>query len=963
MSDWSKGQRCASKGEPTLGLGIIAEVNARQIKVFFPAVDADRVYAKDKAPLRRVIFEVGDTIHSNHGMQMVVGEVKEQNGIVIYLGEEGILPETELDDAIVFSRPDQQLLAGQINKPRAFDLRQRIWKMRSLALSSPVRGFVGPSIQLLPHQLYIAENVSKRFQPRVLLSDEVGLGKTIEAGLIFHRMFVTGAAKRVLILTPRSLVNQWLAEIYRKFNILFHLMDETQAKELKKSYPDLNPYEAHQCILQDIESASQNEDLRNQLEQSAWDLVIVDEAHHLQWSPDEVGDDYALVANIAARSGSLLLLTATPRSLGIESHFGRLHLLDPARFNSLEAFLDEINDYKDLAGIAEDIEKQDYETAEAKVEQLFPEDRDLIQAIQHHADETWDARQFLNELIDRHGTGRVVFRNQRKVMSNVPRRVVHPVRLDASKPYREFLEIGVSVLSDPVFGQRLLAGAPSFRPADFADLHPKGAQVVKRAWTQDPRLGWLLPFLRDNPEDKFLLICSQKDVVLALQEWLGGASDIKTAVFHEDLSLLERDRQAAYFAQPEGAQLLMCSEIGSEGRNFQFAHHLILFDLPLHPGMLEQRIGRLDRIGQTSDVNIHVPYVRNSPSAFLFRWYHEGLDAFENHLLEGDYLYEHLEGDYSVFFEVGQEPENLNDFIEQTRKLNVAIGEKLAQGRDRLLELHSYNEEVGYQILNDIKDIDADSELRSIMEAIFDHYDVEYESSLEGDIHYVRPTAQMSVTNFPGLPEEGMTMTYERDLAATREDISFMSVDHPMVTGAFEMLLQSDYGKTSFALWNGAPEPGILLQCMFILEGQAAEGIGLETYLPPTPILVSVDQNNNVRDDLNDQISAEILDKGPLAKLHQMREPLSQIVETLIQTAEQKAEEIAGSLVETAENRAMSESKAEYDRLKALNGVNPNVREDELEFVQERLEALVEHLDESRTRLEGVRLIMMVPKG
>ena len=94
---------------------------------------------------------------------------------------------------------------------------------------------------------------------------------------------------------------------------------------------------------------------------------------------------------------------------------------------------------------------------------------------------------------------------------------------------------------------------------------------------------------------------------------------IRATLFHEGMSLIERDRAAAWFADPEeGAQVLICSEIGSEGRNFQFAHHLVLFDLPSNPDLLEQRIGRLDRIGQNAVIKIHVPYVRAVPVRFCF---------------------------------------------------------------------------------------------------------------------------------------------------------------------------------------------------------------------------------------------------------------------------------------------------------------------------------------------------------
>ena len=105
---------------------------------------------------------------------------------------------------------------------------------------------------------------------------------------------------------------------------------------------------------------------------------------------------------------------------------------------------------------------------------------------------------------------------------------------------------------------------------------------------------------------------------------------MKVGLFHEGLPLVQRDRNAAWFAEPDGAQLLICSEIGSEGRNFQFAHHLVLFDLPLNPGLLEQRIGRLDRIGQTQTIRIHVPYVESSSEECVLDWYHRGLDAIRN---------------------------------------------------------------------------------------------------------------------------------------------------------------------------------------------------------------------------------------------------------------------------------------------------------------------------------------------
>src|SRR5206468_9765010 len=156
---------------------------------------------------------------------------------------------------------------------------------------------------------------------------------------------------------------------------------------------------------------------------------------------------------------------------------------------------------------------------------------------------------------------------------------------------------------------------------------------LERDSSRHPMVDWLGGLLRSLEPEKVLLICRTQAKVAAIDAALRQRiKNVKIAVFHEGLSLVQRDRNAAWFAEKDGARILICSEIGSEGRNFQFAHHLILFDLPLDPEILEQRIGRLDRIGQTASIRIHVPYVRGTSEEVFARWYHEGLNAFEKNL-------------------------------------------------------------------------------------------------------------------------------------------------------------------------------------------------------------------------------------------------------------------------------------------------------------------------------------------
>jgi ATP-dependent helicase HepA len=234
------------------------------------------------------------------------------------------------------------------------------------------------------------------------------------------------------------------------------------------------------------------------------------------------------------------------------------------------------------------------------------------------------------DLVDRHGTGRLMFRNRRSALGGFPKRVVLPAPLPNTPEHREFVRLACGE-GGPRAGEgpfrseaelvRFLNGPAAYASGDIRGAGGEAGEFLRRAWRKDPRLDWLVGLLAELGDDKVLLICSHKSVVFALQEILPTLTAATFAAFHENLTMATRDKNAAYFAQPDGARMLICSEIGSEGRNFQFARHLVLFDLPLDPSVLEQRIGRLDRIGQRHDIRIHVPYERGTAHEALFRWY------------------------------------------------------------------------------------------------------------------------------------------------------------------------------------------------------------------------------------------------------------------------------------------------------------------------------------------------------
>ena len=937
------GQRCASEREPELGLGVVVSVTPAHLGVAFPATGEQRLYTRQTPVLKRVQFRAGDTVATRDGRRFQIESVAEEAGLLVYGGGGLRAREDAISDLTSVRLPQTRLLAGQADRGEVFDLRYRALQAQAVFRQSPVRGFLGGRLDLIPHQFFILHEVAARQIPRVLLADEVGLGKTIEACLIVQRLLAVGRAKRVLVLVPESLVHQWFVELLRRFNLWFGIYDEGRCEASEVSAPQGNPFLGEQLVLCSVAFLAGNEGRRGQAVAAGWDLVVVDEAHHLAWSPASSSAEYGLVEQLAQRCPGLLLLTATPTQLGLTGHFARLRLLDPDRYNDYAAFLAEAEAFGAVAAITERIldgkplKPRDH----TALTHLFHRDPEgLARHLAALAAGAAGAREALiRTLLDQHGPGRVMFRNTRATMSGFPKRKFCPAPLaEGGATLRE-------------------------RIARELEAEEAGSEAsIRYSYKDDPRIGWLATFLQKHRPAKVLLICRSQRKVAAIAAALQEKLNVKVGFFHEGLPLVQRDRQAAWFAEPDGARLLLCSEIGSEGRNFQFAHHLVLFDLPLNPGLVEQRIGRLDRIGQKQMIQIHVPYLAGSAEECIVAWYHHGLEAFEKPLHSGPEFLDRFRERLLVLAlgfgtaKARTATQDLHQLVADTAQFRRELGRKMQEGRDRLLELHSFNPEIAQNVLAAIHAADADPHLKKLLPDLLEHFGVELKEHEEGDL-FLDPSHAF-VEDLSSIPAEGMMVTFDRRRAAIREDIRFVSWDHPLVRDLLDLLLNSPHGTTAFAMVEAA-EPNLVLETVFVLEAVADSRWHVDEFLAPTPLRVVIDARTR---DLTAKRASGPLDddtaEHAIQRFLERPQFNAALLKTLIDGATAIAEARSDQVRREATARAAAVLGAEIQRLIDLRKLNDHVRADEIALAQEHLRRTRDAIAQAGLRLDSIRLIV-----
>ncbi|MED4453520.1 DEAD/DEAH box helicase [Metabacillus fastidiosus] len=455
-----------------------------------------------------------------------------------------------------------------------------------------------PNFTPLPHQLDVAKQVVEKMNGKAILADEVGLGKTIEAGLILKEYMIRGLVKKALILVPASLVSQWVKELNEKFYI--------PAVEQKKSYV----WESCDIVVSSIDTAKRSPHREIVCEQS-YDLVIIDEAHKLKNNKTK---NYEFIQNLKKKY--CLLLTATPIQNRIEEIFNLVSLLKPGHLGN-EAYFSKAFSAKE-------------------------------RSLEHH--------DHLKELINK-----VMIRNRRgDTKIEWPKRIVKTVPIEFSETEQTLYDHISALKTDHSYEMNmfsimtLLREACSSREAVYITL--------KKMLDKNENITIPVPIINDLMKsiDKVIqnskankvveLIQTINDKVIIFTEyratqfylqWLLKQHGITSVPFRGGFKRGKKDWMKELFKNH--VQVLIATEAGGEGINLQFCSHIINYDLPWNPMRLEQRIGRIHRLGQQHDVHIYNLAIKGTVEEHILKLLYEKINLFEKVIGELDEILTRLD--------------------------------------------------------------------------------------------------------------------------------------------------------------------------------------------------------------------------------------------------------------------------------------------------------------------------------
>jgi ATP-dependent helicase HepA len=749
---WTPGDYLTHGFNPELGIGRVTALEGRALLVQFPrsgttlrlAASTDALIPVDLSPGRPVRI-TATREETTVTARLPDGTLRLANGRAAASHE---LWPVELEGALL-----ERLALGDLDEIEDFVTRLDILHLLTLREAGGLGSFLGGRIRLFPHQLHVAERATASDPVRWLLADEVGLGKTIEASLILNRLVHAGKVERCLVVAPDALTVQWLGELWRKYHQVFTLLDAPRLADVARDFgADFNPFDLHRRAVIALEMLMERPQLTSQAVAAGIDLLVVDEAQRLRRPPGHPGEPgWRAIAPIAGLGRHVLLLSATPLEDDAHGFFRLLQLLRP------EEFPEDVSFEARLA-LGTPLPPCTSSTRRADIGGLPPR---VGIPIAPDAPAGWQLRQAVEA--DVRGAAASHEVAQRQKIDRVRRALASGAALSA-------------VLT-----------------ADDTALR-RQAEAMDAA---DPRLDWLLaqaPRWRDAGE-KTLVFVAHRETLEMLRTALSHRAQLASGVFHEELSPARRDTEVARFRELGGPSLLVSTESGGEGRNFEFCRRLVLFDLPWKPSIVEQRIGRLDRIGRRIPVDVVYFRPPGGIGADVVRLY-ETLGLFREPLAGLEPQLAHVEGALEA---VALDPgaslsgERFEALVTEAHAARTRIREAAYQ------QLHRdpYRSEMAAGILARVPpELDALNEEVVVTACIGLGFTIERPRGRR--IFAIELGNGALVDSLPGVPGgSGYVGSFDREEALEEETLDFFASGHPLVEGIFAHFEESALGRVA----------------------------------------------------------------------------------------------------------------------------------------------------------------------
>jgi len=698
--------------------------------------------------------------------------------------------------------------------------------VRYIAALAKVKGYLAEgmlsdlseNVLPLPHQLYALNRALSGSSIRYLLADEVGLGKTIEAGLIIRELKTRGLVKRTLVVCPKGLVTQWHIEMKQKFNEKFNIILPGDYDTIRRLNDTSNVYEGFDQVISPMDSikplekrAGWDEERINKynserieaIVNGGWDLIIIDEAHRVAGSTGEVAR-HRMASLLSKASPYLLLLTATPHSGKTEPFLRLVRLLDQEAFPDYRAIVKE-----QVAPYIIRTEKR--EAVDNEGDRLF-KDR-LTKAVHIKWQKRHSLQRELYRLVSRyvaHGYNRAV--KEKKYYIGFLMVLMQRLVSSSTAAIRDSIERRISILENQ---QAEVSAITS------EDMYETDAQVLLDALLSAAALDlkWELNELNNilsvAKQAQFQYTDAKAEYLVDLLDKLKSEEDRRQAIIFTEFvatqqflkDFLQRrgyscsllngsmdidERNAAISEFRTKTDILISTDAGGEGINLQFASVVINYDLPWNPMKIEQRIGRVDRIGQGRDVLVYNFVLEDTVEKRVREVLEQKLvvileqmgidkmqDVLDSELAEADFTDVYIKSvanpEHSGYYlqrleedikgQVAQAVE-IRDLIKDDKKLELHMQKDIDRQRasELLRRMYANYKEWKGEIIKDIEGLELSlgtGDIRRIMEQ------QPYWQEEDGAV----------IINIPGLPnEEGYWSVWELTIGPDERDKSIIPV-------------------------------------------------------------------------------------------------------------------------------------------------------------------------------------------